>query len=112
MERVQRQPIPNAINLVLVRSSRDQHHHEVGSKNNAEEPEINDKDWTRTLDKIKEYHSIMSLAAYKVPYNEYLVEIHGSLACSRDYLYWFKLAVLVNILCLDCLRPRLGSILI
>jgi hypothetical protein len=33
----------------------------------------------------------------QVPYNEYLVEISGSLACSRDYLYWFKLAVLGNI---------------
>jgi hypothetical protein len=43
------------------------------------------------------YHSITSLAAYKVPYNEYLVEIYGSLACSWDYLYWFKLAVLGNI---------------
>jgi hypothetical protein len=43
------------------------------------------------------YHSITSLAAYKNPYNEYLVEISGSLACSRDYLYWFKLAVLGNI---------------
>jgi hypothetical protein len=36
------------------------------------------------------YYSITSLAAYKVPYNEYLVEIPGSLACSRDYLYWFS----------------------
>jgi hypothetical protein len=44
-----------------------------------------------------EFHSITSLAAYKVPYNEYLVEISGSLAYSRDYLYWFKLAVLGNI---------------
>jgi hypothetical protein len=43
------------------------------------------------------YHSITSLAAYKVPYNEYLVEISGSPACSRDYLYWFELAVLGNI---------------
>jgi hypothetical protein len=43
------------------------------------------------------YHSITSLAGYKVPYNEYLVEISGSLACSQDYLYWFKLAVLGNI---------------
>jgi hypothetical protein len=43
------------------------------------------------------YQSITSLAGYKVPYNEYLVEISGSLTCSRDYLYWFKLAVLGNI---------------
>jgi hypothetical protein len=49
MERVQRQPIPNAINLVLVRSYRNQQRHEVGFKKSAEEPEINDKDWPRTL---------------------------------------------------------------
>jgi hypothetical protein len=55
MERVQRQPIPNAISLVLVRSYRDQQHHEVGFNKTAEEPEINDKDWTRTLEKIKDY---------------------------------------------------------
>jgi hypothetical protein len=55
MERVQRQPIPNAINLVLVRSYSDQQHHEVGFKKTAEEPDINDKDWPRTLEKIKEY---------------------------------------------------------
>jgi hypothetical protein len=55
MERVQRQPVPNAINLVLVRSYRDQQRHEVGFKKTDEEPEINDKDWPRTLDNIKEY---------------------------------------------------------
>jgi hypothetical protein len=42
-ERVQRQPIANAINLVLVHSYRDQQCHEVGFKKTAEEPEINDK---------------------------------------------------------------------
>jgi hypothetical protein len=55
MKRVQRQPVPNAINLVLVRSFRDQQRHEVGFNNTAEEPEINDKVWPRTLDNIKEY---------------------------------------------------------
>jgi hypothetical protein len=55
MEMVQRQPIPNAINLVLIRSYRDQQRHEVGFKKSAEEPEINYKDWTRTLEKIIEY---------------------------------------------------------
>jgi hypothetical protein len=49
MERVQRKPVPNAINLVLVRSYWDQQCHEVGFKKTAEEPEINDKDWPRTL---------------------------------------------------------------
>jgi hypothetical protein len=55
MERVQSQPVPNAVNLVLVRSYRDQQRHEVGFKKTAEEPEINDEDWPRTLEKIKEY---------------------------------------------------------
>jgi hypothetical protein len=55
METVQRQPIPNAINLVLNRSYRDQKRHEVGFKKTAEEPDINDKDWPRTLEKINQY---------------------------------------------------------
>jgi hypothetical protein len=53
MERVQRKPVPNAINLLLVRSYRDQQRHEVGCKKTTEEPEINDKDWPRTLEKIR-----------------------------------------------------------
>jgi hypothetical protein len=55
MERVHRQPTANAINLVLVRSYRGQQRHEVCFKKTAEKPDINDKDWPRTLDKIKEY---------------------------------------------------------
>jgi hypothetical protein len=50
MERVQCQPVPNAINLVLNRSYRDQQRHEVCLKKTAEEPEINDKDWPMTLE--------------------------------------------------------------
>jgi hypothetical protein len=57
MERVQRRHIANKINFVLVCSYRDQQCHEVGFKKTAEEPEINDKDWPRTLEKIKEYLS-------------------------------------------------------
>jgi hypothetical protein len=38
MERVQRKPVPNAINLVLVRSYRDQQRHKVGFKKTDEEP--------------------------------------------------------------------------
>jgi hypothetical protein len=57
MDRVQRQPIANAINLLLVRRYRDQQRHEVGLKKTVEEPDINDKDWPRTLDKIREYLS-------------------------------------------------------
>jgi hypothetical protein len=55
MERVQRQPIANAINFVLVCSYRNQQRHEVSFNKTAEEPEINYKDWPRTLEKIKEY---------------------------------------------------------
>jgi hypothetical protein len=55
MERVQREPVPSAINLVLVHSHRDQQRHEVGFKKTAEEPEISEKDWPRTLEKIREY---------------------------------------------------------
>jgi hypothetical protein len=55
MERVQIRPIANTINLVLVRSYRDQQRHEVGFKKTAEEPLINDKDWPRTLETIVEY---------------------------------------------------------
>jgi hypothetical protein len=55
MERFQRRPIPNTINLVLVCSYRDQQRHEVGFKKKYEEPEINDKYWPRTLEKIREY---------------------------------------------------------
>jgi hypothetical protein len=55
MERVQSRPVPSAINLVLVRSYQDQQRHEVGFKKTAEEPEINEKDWPRTLEKIREY---------------------------------------------------------
>jgi hypothetical protein len=57
MERVQHQPVPNAINFVLVRIYRGQQRHEVGFKKTSEEPEINDKDWPRTLEKTKEYLS-------------------------------------------------------
>jgi DUF2075 family protein len=55
MERVQRKPVPNAINLLLVHSYWDQQRHEVGFKKTAEETEINEKDWPRTLDNIREY---------------------------------------------------------
>jgi hypothetical protein len=49
MERVQRQPVANAINLVLVCSYRNQQHHEVVFKKTVEEPVTNDKDRPRTL---------------------------------------------------------------
>jgi hypothetical protein len=49
MERVQSRPVANTINLVLVHSYRDQKCHEVGFKKTDEEPDINDKDWPRTL---------------------------------------------------------------
>jgi hypothetical protein len=55
MERVQRQPVANAINLVLVCSYRGQQCHEVGLKKTSEKPVINYKDWPRTLETIREY---------------------------------------------------------
>jgi hypothetical protein len=55
MERVQRQPVANIINLVLVRSYHDQQRYEVGFKKTAEDPVSNDKDWPRTMEKIREY---------------------------------------------------------
>jgi hypothetical protein len=55
MERVQRNTFANSINLVLVRSYSDQQRHEVGFKKTAEDPVIEDKDWPRTLETIKEY---------------------------------------------------------
>jgi hypothetical protein len=41
--------------LILVRSYRDQKHHEVGLKKTAEEPVINEKGWPITLETIREY---------------------------------------------------------
>jgi hypothetical protein len=55
IERVHREPLPSAINLLLVHSYRYQQRHEVGFKKTAEEPDINDKDWPRTLENIREY---------------------------------------------------------
>jgi hypothetical protein len=55
IERVQRKPVPNSINLTLVRSYRDQERHEVSFKKTEEGPVINDKDWPRTLETIKDY---------------------------------------------------------
>jgi hypothetical protein len=55
MERVQHQPVANEINLVFVCSYRDQQCHEFVFKKTAEEPVINDKDWPRTLETIREY---------------------------------------------------------
>jgi hypothetical protein len=55
MERVQHHPVANDINLVLVRSYRDQQLHEVGFKKTAGESVLNDKDWPRTLEAIIYY---------------------------------------------------------
>jgi hypothetical protein len=77
MERVQRQPVPNTINLVLVRSYRDQQCHEVGFKKTAEEPEINDKDWPRTLENI----------------TEYLASQYGVTGATLDYVFRPEIAV-------------------
>jgi hypothetical protein len=55
MEIVQRKPVVNTINLVLLCSYRDQQRHEVSFKKTVEEPVINDKDWSQTLETTKEY---------------------------------------------------------
>jgi hypothetical protein len=72
MERVQRKPIANSTNLILVRSYRDQQRHEVSFKKTAEEPFINDKDWPRTLETIKEY----------------LASQYGGTGATFDYVVW------------------------
>jgi hypothetical protein len=54
MERVELKPVVNTINLALVHSYRDQQRHEVSFKRNVELPVINDKDWPRTFETIKE----------------------------------------------------------
>jgi hypothetical protein len=77
MERVQREPIPNAINLVLVCSYRDQQRHEVGFKKTAEEPEINDKDWPGTLETIREY----------------IASQYGVTGATLDYVFRAEIAV-------------------
>jgi hypothetical protein len=55
MERVQRKPAVNTINLVLVRIYHNQQINEASFKKTAEEPVINGKNWTMTLETIKEY---------------------------------------------------------
>jgi hypothetical protein len=55
MERIQRKPVANSINVTLVHSYRYRQRHEVTFKKTEEEPVINDKDWPRTLEKIKDY---------------------------------------------------------
>jgi hypothetical protein len=49
MERVQRKPVANSVNLILVRIYHDRQWHEVGFNNKSEEPMINNKDWHITL---------------------------------------------------------------
>jgi hypothetical protein len=44
--------VVNTINLVLVRSYRDQQKYEVSFNKTVEEPVINDNDWPRTLETI------------------------------------------------------------
>jgi hypothetical protein len=53
MERVQRKPVVNTINLTLVRGYWDQQRHEASFKNTSEELVVNDNDWPMTLETIK-----------------------------------------------------------
>jgi hypothetical protein len=55
MERVQRKPVANSINLILAHSYQYQQWREFSFKKTEEDPVINDKDWPRTLETIKEY---------------------------------------------------------
>jgi hypothetical protein len=55
MERVQRVPTAASITLEVVRGYREQQRYEDSFKNTAFEPEINDKDWPRTMESIREY---------------------------------------------------------
>jgi hypothetical protein len=52
MERVQRKPVLNTINLMLVRICRHQQRYEASFKKTEEEMVINDKDWPSTLENI------------------------------------------------------------
>jgi hypothetical protein len=54
-ETVKRKPVANSITLMLVCSYCDQQCHEVSLKRTTEEPVINYKYWTITLETIKEY---------------------------------------------------------
>jgi hypothetical protein len=70
MERVQRKPVVNTINLSLVRSYWDQQRHGASFKKTGEEPVINDNYWPRTLETI----------------NEYLASQYGGTGATLDYV--------------------------
>jgi hypothetical protein len=53
MERVQRVPTAASITLEMVRGYREQQRYEEKSKKTTVKPEINDKDWHRTMESIR-----------------------------------------------------------
>jgi hypothetical protein len=53
MEMVQRVPTAASITLEVVRGYREQHRYEEKFKRTVVEPEINDKDWPRTMESIR-----------------------------------------------------------
>jgi hypothetical protein len=55
MERVQRVPTADSITLEVVRGYREKQRYEDKFNKSAAEPDINDKDWTRTMESIQEY---------------------------------------------------------
>jgi hypothetical protein len=55
MERVQCVPTAVSVTLEVVRGYREQQRYEEKFKKTAVEPEINDKDWPRTTESIREY---------------------------------------------------------
>jgi hypothetical protein len=70
MERVQQVPTAASITLEVVCGYREQQRYEDSFKKTAVEPEINDKDWSRTMESIREY-----LAAQ-----------HGAKGSTLDYM--------------------------
>jgi hypothetical protein len=72
MERVQRKPVANSINLTFVCIYRDRQWHEVSFKKKVEESVINYNNWPRTLETIKEY----------------LASQYGGTRATLDYVVW------------------------
>jgi hypothetical protein len=83
MERVHREPVPSAINLVLVCSYRDQQRHGVGFKKTDEEPEINEKDCPRTVENIRYY--LASQYGVTVETLDYVVRVDIDVKPEEEY---------------------------
>jgi hypothetical protein len=69
--RVTRVPTDGGITLEMVRSFKDQQRWKLDYKKTAVEPVINDKDWPRTLENIRDY--LASILGVKGPPLAYVV---------------------------------------